>query len=333
MARHLRDKWKSSWNRLLSAWLLSFKHDRSLTLERQTALFQQLYHMRTKIIFITGTDTGVGKSLLTGILLHHLRENGCRALAMKPFCSGGREDVELLQALQPGALSQQEVNPFYYQKPLAPQIAANKSQQSLRLREVVKRIEVVKSKCDYLLIEGSGGVLVPLGKGFNVANLIGELSCDVVVVAHNRLGTLNHTLLTEQALGLVGRKPDVIVLMGARTPDLSAKTNAKMLRKLLPGVKILEIPHLGLNTSTLELIKNSKTITKTKANEIIRPWRMRNSQNRIWLEKGYQPSTRIRAERKSRRVEAGLKSVVSGGEKEIARGFGAQNPANSADRW
>src|SRR5258705_9807549 len=90
-----------------------------------------------KIIFVTGTDTGVGKTLLTGLLLHHLRTEGCHALAMKPFCSGGRGDVEFLHALQDGELSEREINPFYFHEPVAPLLAARKNARAIHLKDVV----------------------------------------------------------------------------------------------------------------------------------------------------------------------------------------------------
>src|SRR5215510_11029750 len=109
------------------------------------------------VIFITGTDTGVGKTLLTGLLLAHLRQNNVHALAMKPFCSGDRADVELLHKLQDGELARDEINPFYFSRPLAPAVAARKGNRSVPLPEVLRRIEVLEKRCDLLLIEGIGG--------------------------------------------------------------------------------------------------------------------------------------------------------------------------------
>ncbi|MBT5322527.1 MAG: dethiobiotin synthase, partial [Verrucomicrobiales bacterium] len=70
----------------------------------------------TRTYFITGTDTGAGKTILTALLLDHLRAQGENAIAIKPLCTGPRDDVRLLQSLQPGALSDDEMNPFHYQK-------------------------------------------------------------------------------------------------------------------------------------------------------------------------------------------------------------------------
>src|SRR5215467_14312220 len=94
-----------------------------------------------KIIFITGTDTGVGKTILTGLLVNHLRAEGVHALAMKPFCSGGRGDVRLLRAMQDAELTEGEINPFYFPEPIAPLVSARKHKRTIALNEVVRRIK------------------------------------------------------------------------------------------------------------------------------------------------------------------------------------------------
>ena len=126
----------------------------------------------SRIVFITGTDTGVGKTLLTGLLLHYLRQSGCHALALKPFCCGSRADVEFLGAVQERELTQDEINPFFFELPLAPLVAARKQHVSIRLPAVLRHISNVAKRCEWLLIEGIGGVMVPLGKGFTVLDLI-----------------------------------------------------------------------------------------------------------------------------------------------------------------
>lgn len=196
-------------------------------------------------IFVTGTDTGVGKTLLTAHWLHALRKAGRPALAMKPFCSGGREDVDMLQALQPGELPDSEANPFYFSAPLAPLAAARRVRDQIPLATALARIGALQSRCETLLVEGSGGVLVPLGPDYTVLDLVGQLPCATVVVARDRLGTINHTALTVRALAAVHRQPVAVILMTEARPDLSAKSNAGMLTRLLPGVPILRLPHLG----------------------------------------------------------------------------------------
>jgi dethiobiotin synthetase len=223
-------------------------------------------HMRAKkIIFITGTDTGVGKTLLTALLLHHLRETGIQALAMKPFCSGGRDDVRLLQSLQPGELTDAEANPFYFEKPVAPLVALKKLHRDIPLKTVITRIQHVKKKCDMLLVEGSGGLMVPLGKGYFISDVISKLDCQVIVVARNQLGTINHTILTTNALQSLGikRKNLSIALMTSGKPDASSPTNREILSECLPAISISEIPHLGRGLIRSEAIKSRDKNVKT----------------------------------------------------------------------
>ena len=203
--------------------------------------------------------------MLTALLLQHLRAGGCHALAMKPFCSGGRGDLKLLQSLQPGELSDEEANPFYFSAPIAPLVAAKKRRQKITLNEVVKRIKSVANKCDYLVIEGSGGLLVPLGKGFNVADLIGAFDCKIIVVARNRLGTINHTLLTIESLRQRGLKSFIIVLMGCKKPDLASKSNKLVLNALIEE-PVISVPHLRRSPNQgLMILDNQKKIKKTLA--------------------------------------------------------------------
>jgi dethiobiotin synthetase len=221
---------------------------------------------RRRIIFITGTDTGVGKTVLTGMLLQCLRHQGCQALAMKPFCSGGRGDVNFLRAIQHRELTPGEVNPFYFAEPLAPLVAARKQGRSIRLPEVLQRIFQVASRCECLLIEGSGGLLVPLGEGYSLADLIAKLNCEIIVVARNQLGTINHTLLTVRTLQHIGIQKLKIVLMSMRRPDVSSDSNVGILAELLGQVPLVSFPFLGAKPLRLiNLKKNEKKIKKTLA--------------------------------------------------------------------
>jgi dethiobiotin synthetase len=203
-----------------------------------------------RILFVTGTDTGVGKTLLTAMLVCHLRQSGVNALAMKPFCSGGMDDVELLGAAQDGALTRKEINPFYFTKPLAPLVAARKS---VPLQSVLNAIKALSARCETLVVEGAGGVLVPLGKDYFVVDLIAALNCEVILVARNKLGTINHTLLSQEAIRKRGVNSNArIVLMGQARPDLSARTNAAVLEKLLNNAELNVFPYLGANAGRVQ---------------------------------------------------------------------------------
>jgi dethiobiotin synthetase len=221
---------------------------------------------RGEIIFITGTDTGVGKTLLTGLLLQHLRRNGCRALAMKPFSSGGRADARLLQRLQDRELSLDEINPFFYKDPLAPLVAARKQNAAVPLREVLKRISKAAARCQCLLVEGIGGLLVPLGEGYTVADLIARLRCKVIIVSANRLGTINHSMLTVRTAQSHVHRSLILVLMGQSTPDSSSDLNGSVLAELLDPVPIFSLDFLGRNaTRPVALREIEKKLEKSIA--------------------------------------------------------------------
>ena len=219
-----------------------------------------------RIIFITGTDTGVGKTLLTGLLLHHLRQSGCHALAMKPFASGSRADAEFLQAVQGGELTADEINPFFFAEPLAPLVAGRLCRRLVRLPEVMRRIGALSNRCECLLIEGIGGVLVPLGEGYSVLDLIAKLGCPALVASRDRLGTINHTLLTCAVMQHAGIKRLKVVLMSSPETDSAANFNRRILSELLAPVSVLPVPFLGRNATRLGALKaNEKKLKKTLA--------------------------------------------------------------------
>ncbi len=211
---------------------------------------------RNGMVFITGTDTDSGKTLLTAMLVAHLRNQGVNALAMKPFCSGGTEDLEVLSAMQGQVLSRGELNPFYFSEPLAPSIAAKKSGRRIILNDVFRRIAAVKAKCDILLIEGSGGVMVPLGENFLVVDLIRKLNCPVIIAGRNRLGIINHAALTLLALETNELKEISVALMGVKRGDPSANFNARAIRSMFGGC-VVEIPFLPSGCCTTERAKKS----------------------------------------------------------------------------
>ena len=204
--------------------------------------------------------------MLTALLLRHLRQQGCHALAMKPFCSGGPQDVDLLCRLQEGELSRREINPFYFAEPVAPLVAARRRRRRFSRGDVLRRIRAVQRRCGCLLIEGVGGLMVPLTENFLVADLIAALDCDVVVVARNKLGTINHVLLTVGVLALYGLRRIKVVLLECKQRDLSARTNAKILAELLSPMKVVGLPFLGVRANTASTVRtNCKKIKKTLA--------------------------------------------------------------------
>ena len=151
----------------------------------------------------------------------------------------------------------EKINPFYFSEPIAPLVAARKHRKEISLHEVLGRVQKLEAKCERLIVEGSGGLLVPLGEGYTVLDLIVRLRCPVVVAARNRLGVINHTLLTVKTMQAVGIKRIDVVLMGCMERDTSAQTNEQMLKELLSPIRIFSIPFLGHKASRPAAVKNS----------------------------------------------------------------------------
>jgi dethiobiotin synthetase len=209
------------------------------------------------LIYLIGTDTGVGKTLLTGFLLHHLRQSGCRALALKPFCSGGRGDARFLARLQPGELSLDQINAVFYKEPIAPGVAAKRQGRSIPLSQTVAYLLDVKSSCDCLLVEGAGGLLSPLGIDYTIADILRECPGEVVVVGRNRLGAINQVLLTIHELQRVNIQDITVVLMGQKREGLEAKTNVETLSEWLRPIRVMTVPYLGEKACQMGRFKNN----------------------------------------------------------------------------
>ena len=135
-----------------------------------------------KIIFITGTDTGVGKTVVTALLLCHLRQAGCNALAIKPFCSGSRADARLLRGLQEQLVDTGRDQPVFFQAARLLRPPPADRRKTIPLDTVLRKIRDFGRRCDVLLVEGIGGLMVPLGKNYTVADLISRLHCPVLIV-------------------------------------------------------------------------------------------------------------------------------------------------------
>ena len=230
-----------------------------------------------RILFITGTGTGVGKTVLTALLLSHLRQQGLDALAMKPFCSGSRGDARLLQRLQKDTLTLDQTNPFYLRRPLAPWVdAKDRHAPQIPLPNVLRKIRAISRRAKILLLEGSGGVLVPLGEGYGVADLItkideqkARIDLRCVVVAPNFLGTINHTLLTVKYLQSVGIKELVIVMMAQKRPDLASRSNINAIRELMPQAPVHLLPYLGDRASNVTVVRQNAKYLKKKLARVL----------------------------------------------------------------
>ena len=203
--------------------------------------------MRQDTFFITGTDTGVGKTVLTALLARYLTVKGLRVAALKPICSGGREDARVLQASLNPVLALDEINPWHFRAALAPLLAARREHKRVRLPDVLAHIRAMQKRFDVLLVEGAGGLLSPLGEGFNSCDLIAALHATPVIVCPNRLGAVNQVLLTLEALPSRALTRARVVLVAPPEVDASTKSNPGLLAEYFDGKRVFQLPWLGRN--------------------------------------------------------------------------------------
>ena len=202
--------------------------------------------MGSRILFITGTDTGVGKTVLTSLLTRHLRERGVAVAALKPICSGGRADARALHSSLDGTLTLDEINPWHFRAPLAAQLAARREHRRVDLAKVLAHVRSVQRRFDVVLVEGAGGLLSSLGEDFNARDLIVALGAVPIIVCPNRLGVVNHVLLTVEALPRVIARRAPVVLMSPRRPGLASRTNPRLLAGMLGPDRVHEFPWLSV---------------------------------------------------------------------------------------
>jgi dethiobiotin synthetase len=190
----------------------------------------------TRSYFVTGTDTGVGKTLVTASLLRHLRESGLSVAGMKPIAAGSvsgpvgaaNEDALLLQAESSARHPYALVNPCLFEPAIAPHIAAAEAGIAIDTARIAAAHASIAAGADVVLAEGAGGFLVPLDASRSCAELPGLLGMGVILVVGLRLGCLNHALLTVEAIaarglslaGWVGNRVDP----GFARPDANVET-------------------------------------------------------------------------------------------------------------
>ena len=208
--------------------------------------------MAKKGIFITGTDTGVGKTIVAAALARLLRERGVNVGVMKPVTSGCREesgrlvseDAELLAWGAGLAGVDADVAPYLLRHPIAPAEAACRDGVRIDFRIIGNAFSRLAASYDFVIVEGAGGLMVPLFEGFLVADLVTHLSLPLLVVTRPNLGTVNQTLLTcfaAKHLGITVR--GVVINNYPELPGIAEET-APTLIAALAGAPLLGIfPH------------------------------------------------------------------------------------------
>ena len=202
---------------------------------------------KTKGIFITGTDTEVGKTVVAALLVKELKKIYKSVGVMKPFASGGRDDALLLKSAAGVTDSIDLINPVYFKKALAPLVAARYEKKKVDLNRIKQAFNKLAKKHEFMIVEGAGGLLVPVTKKKYILDIIKMLNLPLIIVARPGLGTINHTLLTAKA----ARNSDIDVLgfvinnTSKHRKGLAEKTNPAVISELSKIKYLGEVPFLN----------------------------------------------------------------------------------------
>ena len=198
--------------------------------------------------FITGTDINVGKTYITKLLVESLRAEGKYAVGFKPISCGDRDDATILAAAS-GNLPLDEVNPLHFSSAVAPHVAALLENKTINPAEIIASYQTISGNYDPVIVEGAGGWEVPITETYFVSDLAKDLNIPVILVAANRLGALNHILLTLTAIEAKGLKCAGIILNQLEdemdTPMITNKgiieslTNVPLLDHIIHGQDFL----------------------------------------------------------------------------------------------
>ncbi len=192
-------------------------------------------------IFVTGTDTGVGKTIVSSLLAESLVRQGIIVGVMKPYLSGGWSDARALKKAANSADKLEVISPAFYAEPLAPAASSLRGKRVAPFKKVFNAYRQLSRRHDRLIVEGIGGALVPLENDFSVADMAKVFGLPVWIVARAGLGTINHTLLTLEAFRRRKVSVERIILNRYRGNNVAEKTNPPILRRLT-GLPVTLLP-------------------------------------------------------------------------------------------
>lgn len=215
--------------------------------------------------FVTGTDTGIGKTVISCLLLEAFAAQGKAVVGMKPIASGSEQgkwhDVEFLCAASNVAAPREHVNPYAMHPPIAPHIAAGQAGVAIELPQLKQAYDALAASADVVIVEGVGGFCVPVNAHQTTADLAKLLGLPVILVVGMRLGCINHAMLTVQAIEQAGLciagwvancvEPEMAVL--DETVDaLQQRIDAPLLGKV-PFAAVPEITQVTQLTHCLDM--------------------------------------------------------------------------------
>ncbi len=205
-----------------------------------------------KSFFVTGTDTEIGKTLVSSTLLLILNENGLLAAGMKPVAAGTvlkkneliNDDVEQLIKFSSVNFPKNLIVPYLFKEPISPNIASDNEKNEIELQKIVDSFELIKKKVDFVIVEGIGGFKVPLNYNLDTADLAEKLDLDIILVVGLRLGCLNHALLTVESIKSRGLNLLGWVSNQVDPEMIYVRENINTLKKRIDAPLIGEIPYM-----------------------------------------------------------------------------------------
>jgi dethiobiotin synthetase len=190
-----------------------------------------------KGIFVTGTDTGVGKTVVSAALAWTLKKSGKRVAVIKPVQtgtnSGGLIDIEFTQRVIRTNYPLDEVCPYRFSFPLAPSVASRIAGEKIDLRKINSAFHNLSLNNDIVIVEGAGGLLVPITDNYLMSDLAHDLGLHLIIVTRPNLGTLNHTLLTTESANHRGLKIlGIVINKFPIDPGIAERTNPELILKM-----------------------------------------------------------------------------------------------------
>ncbi|OGB88115.1 dethiobiotin synthase [candidate division WOR-1 bacterium RIFCSPLOWO2_02_FULL_46_20] len=195
-------------------------------------------------LFITATDTAVGKTFVTLLLAQKLIENGFDVGVFKPISCGPKKDNDAVYLKKELGLKDpfNLINPIQLKLPLAPYVAAKSLKKKIDRKKIFRAYKKLSKLHEIVLVEGVGGALVPIAGDYYVADLIKELDIPTIIVARAGLGTINHTLQTVETLRALRIPIMGIIMNGYKGKELSEETNDEAISKLSKLSILAKIP-------------------------------------------------------------------------------------------
>ena len=228
--------------------------------------------MSARGIFVTGTDTGVGKTVIACAVVRALRDEGARVAVMKPVASGAFQTPEGLRNADALALMEAagrgfshaygEVNPYCFEPPISPHIAAKEAGIEVDTRMIRQKYEQLAVGADWVVVEGAGGWFAPINGHQTMADLAWALSVPALLVVGLKLGCLNHAQLTRAGIEAHGVRLAGWVVSGIDQHMMRVEANLETLERLFGEPPLAVVPHLPAGSDAIALTEVARQLAQ-----------------------------------------------------------------------